>query len=239
MTPPSQQQIVPDATPPSQTAGISPSSSLGSSIRRPDRRELLRPSQFGTTPLAGSAAGTPAGLSASLMPPSSTREPSPSSIASSMIASNSSARAAGAARAPDVEEEGDSFMEGSFFATSSQRELAPLVYVNHPLEHYQGMEGRNHLIFIFTQALGDFLGPFFVDKLLPPDIQSEDYDPNTQTFTITLSSPMSGTVAEVGENPIEDVKGAKLTIAKTVRGAWKIENFISTRERCRCTTASF
>lgn len=91
--------------------------------------------------------------------------------------------------------------------------------VDHSIQSHQGPGAKDFLIVVFTQALGDDLGPFFVNKMLPPNITSAEYNSATQNFSFTLSDAKETAIARVGACAIEGVQGCTLKIHNVVRGS--------------------
>ncbi len=194
-------------TPPQTTAAVPRSgATLGSSTYRPARPRDLQR------------------LSASARPSSDTPGAPPNSLSSSVAASPSTVGTPLLARLLDA---------GEGVAAAPSR---PEVFVDHGIERYRGEEAKNFLIVIFTQALGDELGPLFVNRMLPPNIESLEYDPNTQTFTITFASLKAATISEVGPNALEEVRGATLKITnRVVKGRLEGQSLIFEDEAMQLT----
>ncbi len=108
-------------------------------------------------------------------------------------------------------------------STLIHRHVAPPTFspgsvVDHSIQSYQGTGAKDFLIVLFQQALGDDLGPFFVNTMLPPNIDSAEYNPATKNFTFTLIANKETTIRQVGPHAIEGVQGCSLKIRNVVRG---------------------
>lgn len=191
----------------------------GSSIMS---RSRMRPPELPNRPKSASA-----DLSASMIAPSSARESAPPNMSASVYVSPSphSTPPRGARDLYFEEEDDFEFsstpLSSRFAAATQSNQGSPATAdaaTDDKMKTYIGTEAKLKLLNIISQSLGNVIGSFFVHNMLPPDIESLEYNDSTKEFSIRLSMPQKANIPKVGPEGIEKILGATLNVQRIIRG---------------------